>query len=105
MKKIADYTTRGQISEGEIFKIQLFDGRFDTAYRVVDLRICSSDLGSTGDDCSVRLSTEDIGPMPSSGESMIDFSDNRQIAWCGVGGKSNGFENVSPIIVRDSLVV
>jgi len=105
VKKIADYTTRGQISEGEIFKIQLFDGRFDTAYRVVDLRICSSDLGSTGDDCSVRLSTEDIGPMPSSGESMIDFSDNRQIAWCGVGGQSNGFENVSPIIDPDNLVV
>jgi hypothetical protein len=105
MKKIAEYTTRGQMPEGEEVKIQLFDGRFDTAYKVVDLRICSSDLGSSGDDCSVRLSTESIGPMPSSGEAMINFADNRQIAWCGVGGQSNGFENVSPIIDPDNLIV
>jgi hypothetical protein len=104
MKKIQEYTTRGQILEGTEVKIQLFDGRFDTGYKVVDLRICSGDLGSTGDDACVRLSTASIGAMPSSGD-MIDFSDNRQIAWCGVGGQSNGFENVSPIIDPDNMVV
>lgn len=105
MKKISEYTARGQIPEGEEISISLFDGRFDTAYKVVDLRICSSDLGSSGDDCAVRLSTDSIGPMPSSGEDMINFADNRQIAWCGVGGQSNGFENVSPIIDPDNLIV
>ena len=104
MKKIGEYTARGQIEEGVEVKIQLFDGRFDTGYRVVDLRICSGDLGSTGDDASVRLSTASIGAMPSSGD-MINFADNRQIAWCGVGGQSNGFENVSPIIDPDNMVV
>jgi len=105
VKKIEEYTTRGQISEGNEIRIQLFDGRFDTAYKVVDLRICSADLGSSADDCAVRLSTESIGPMPSSGESMINFADNRQIAWCGLSGQSNAFADVSPIIDPDNLIV
>ena len=104
MKKIGEYTTRGQMPEGEEVRIQLFDGRFDTAYRLVDIRICSGDLGSTGDDACVRVSTESIGAMPSSGD-MINFADNRQIAWCGVSGQSNGFENVSPIVDPDNLIV
>ena len=105
MKKIGEYTTRGQIPEGTIQRIQLFDGRFDTAYKVVDFRICSSDIGSSGDECTARLSTEDIGAMPSSGEKMIDFTDSRQIAWCSIAGNSNGFTDQTPIIDPDNLIV
>ena len=105
MKKIGEYTMRGRIPEGEEFRIQLFDGKFTTAYKVVDLKICSSDIGSSGDNCSARLSTESIGQMPGSGESMIDFSDNRQIGWAAVNGATNGFENQEAIIDPDNLIV
>jgi hypothetical protein len=105
VKKIGEYTIRGKMAEGVEEKLQLFDGRFDTAYKVVDIKIASSDVGSSGDDCVIRLSTESIGQMPASGESMIDFSDNRQIAWCGFAAQANGFDNVVPIIDTDNLIV
>lgn len=105
MKKVGQYTTRGQFAEGTVKRIQLFDGRFDTGYRVVDFRICSSDIGSSGDNCSARLTTEDIGAMPPSGEDMVDFADNRQIGWAAISGQTNGFENQTPIIDPDNLIV
>ena len=104
MKKIGEYTARGQMEESTEVKIQLFDGRFDTAYKVVDVRALSGDVGSSGDDGSVRLSTAPIGPMPTSGD-MIDFSDNRQIAWAGFNGASNGFDAAPAVIDPDNLVV
>ncbi len=45
MKKIGEYTTRGIItsSDTESHKIQLFDGRFDTGYRVTSFKVSLSD--------------------------------------------------------------
>lgn len=105
MKKIGEYTARGQMPEGEEIRIQLFDGRFDTAYKVVDFKICSSDVGSSGDNAVARLSTEAIGIMLGSGENMINFADNRQIAWTSINGATNSFENATPIIDPDNLIV
>ena len=106
MKKTGTHCVRGQIPEGVEERIQLFDGKFTTGYRITDVRICSSDVGSSSDDCSVRISTESIGNMPSSGESMIDFSDNRQIAWCGYSTDgSNGFASIAPIIDPENMII
>jgi hypothetical protein len=104
MKKIGEYTVRGQMAESTEIRIQLFDGRFDTGYKVVDVRALSGDVGSTGDDGCVRVSTASIGAMPTSGD-MIDFSDNRQIAWAGFDGVSNGFGSAPAVIDPDNLVV
>ena len=104
MKKIGEYSTRGQMLESIEVRIDLFDGRFDTAYRVIDLRALSGDVGSSGDDGCVRLSTESIGPMPTSGD-MIDFSDNRQIAWAAFSGQANGFDAAPSVIDPDNLIV
>tara|TARA_Y100001963_G_scaffold131927_1_gene189914 strand:+ start:607 stop:1053 length:447 start_codon:yes stop_codon:yes gene_type:complete len=106
MKKIGTHCVRGQLPEGVEERISLFDGKFTTGYRITDVRICSSDIGSSGDDAAVRISTESIGTMPASGESMIDFSDNRQIAWCGYSSSGgNGFDNITPIIDPENMVI
>ena len=38
MKKIGEYTVRGRLAAQETAKIQLFDGRFDTAYKIKDFK-------------------------------------------------------------------
>ena len=43
MKKIGEYTVRGQISDGIVEKIILFDGRFDTGYRVTSFVVFGTD--------------------------------------------------------------
>ena len=104
MKKIGEYTTRGKILEGVELRIPLFDGRFDTGFRITKFDVWSAELGSSSNDCSGRLSTESLGTMPSSGTQM-DAGDNRQIAWASVQGGSNGFGPISSIVDPDNLVV
>jgi hypothetical protein len=81
MKKLSTYTTRGQVSDNTEKRIQLFDGRFDTAFRVVEFRVWGSDPNASNSDVSSRLSTEALG-VPTSPD-IFDSSDNRQIAWAG----------------------
>jgi len=104
VKKIGEYTTKGSIPEGIEEKITLFDGRFDTAFRVTDFVIWASDASSSSNDCLARLSTESLGAMPSSGN-MMDASDNRQIAWAGIQAGTAGFNNPASIIDPDNLIV
>ncbi len=104
MKKIGEYTTRGIVPEGEEEKITLFDGRFDTGYRVTDFVIWAGDTSSSGNDCVARLSTAALGAMPSSGD-MMNAGDNRQIAWAGIQAGTAGFNNPASIVDPDNLVV
>ena len=111
MKKIGMYTARGVVSEvdteaGNPQKIQLFDGKFTTAYRVVDFKIWSSNYsGSSGPDCAGKLSKNALGVTAS-----VDFmraDDDNQIAWAASAGSTDaglGFGDPS-IIDLDNLVV
>ena len=92
MKKIGDYTVRGQIptSNGDTHRIILFDGRFDTAYKVVDFEISFMSRADSGSEiASAKLLTVD-------GDSMV--GDNRQwnwdvnteIAWASCAHDANG---------------
>jgi hypothetical protein len=103
MKKVGIYSTRGQVLEGTSQKIELFDGRFDTGYRVVSFVIWASDCSSSSNDCVGALSTESY-VMPSSGN-MTDASDNTQIAWSAVQAGSSGFNNPASIVDSDNLVI
>lgn len=104
MKKIGEYTARGIFLEGTEQRIILFDGSFETGFRVTKFDIWSSELGSSANDCSGRLTTDSVGPMPTSGNQM-DASDNRQIAWASVQGGSNGFGPISSIVDPDNMIV
>ena len=111
MKKIGEYTARGIVSEadteaGNPQLITLFDGRFDTAYRITDFRIWASTVlaGETG--ACAKLSKNDDGTT--SRTSFFRADDDNQIAWAVTEmstdvGTAGGFTDL--IIDHDNLVV
>ncbi len=87
MKKIGEYTTRGKIasSDTETHRIQLFDGRFDTGYRITSFQIAFSDRDNASTFvASVKLMTE-----PGANNRYWNFGDNTQIAWAACGWDAN----------------
>jgi hypothetical protein len=110
MKKIGDYTLRGLFTDGEGVLVRiatLFDGRFDTAYRLVKARFIPSDFAtSTAPDCLAKLSTDVGVNVESSG--FFDCSDNREIAWGGFSGSTDGSLSaidVGTVIDPDNMIV
>lgn len=79
MKLIGTYTTRGKIEvEAGETRIILFDGRFDTAYKVTKFDIMPGTWASDAADCFAILYTESGA---ANNAFNPDFSDNRQIGW------------------------
>lgn len=79
MKKIGDYTIKGSfLSEDSATvpkRLQLFDGRFDTAYRIKSFTVSSN--GTLQQDVQGVLATEEgITPITD-----WDFADQRQLAF------------------------
>ena len=104
MKKIGSYTHRGNLLEGTSEKITLFDGKFDTAYVITGFKVLQGSVASSGNGCCGRISTQDVGAIPSSGEAF-DFSDNTQVAWAAMDGATNAFTNATSIVDPDNLIV
>ena len=111
MKKIGEYTARGIVTEddtvnGNPQKIPLFDGRFDTGYRVVEFKVWGTDWSATNNpDCIGKLSKNAIGSAGSS--SFMRADDNNQIAWAVSNG---GFDTASQsfgdsIIDPDNMII
>ena len=111
MKKLGLYTARGIVTEaeteaGEPHKISLFDGRFDTAYRVVEFHIWGASWGSsTTSDCIGKLSKNAIGVTGAS--QFMRADDDNQIAWAFFGATTDSASGGIPptIIDPDNMVV
>jgi hypothetical protein len=58
MKQDKILTLKGKILAGEVERISLFDGRFDTAYRILSIVITPEDI-LTSEAVTVKLMTED----------------------------------------------
>ncbi len=87
MKKIGEYTARGIItsSDTESHTIQLFDGRFDTGYRITSFQVAFSDRDNPDlFTASVKLMTE-----PDANNRYWNFANNTQIAWAACGWDAN----------------
>jgi hypothetical protein len=108
MKKIGTYTTRGQVGDGET-KITLFDGKFNTGYRITKIVIAASNTAEDEVDfTSVKLAT-----VSGLSEDTWDWSDNTEIAWAMFGyfanaaatafGGPNEFSQIDPdnMIIED----
>jgi len=87
VKKLSEYTTRGTIttSDTETYKIQLFDGRFDTGYRVTSFQIAGSDR----DDPDLFTASAKLMTEPDGNNRFWNFSKNTQIAWAMCGWDAN----------------
>ena len=109
MKKIGTYTTRGVTTEadtnaGEPQRIHLFDGRFDTGYRVVDFKVFPADFDAAASaDCVGKLSKVDT-----SGKSNTNFwraDDLNEIAWSGGQGSSDTYMDQVSIIDPENMII
>jgi hypothetical protein len=110
MKKIGEYTARGIVTEadtteGNPQKISLFDGRFDTAYRVKGFYIWGATYNASAPpDVIGKLSKNDDGVT--SNVNFFRADDDNQIAWAGNIGSADAFQVQEPGIVDpDNLIV
>tara|TARA_Y100001963_G_scaffold80539_1_gene111755 strand:+ start:950 stop:1393 length:444 start_codon:yes stop_codon:yes gene_type:complete len=104
MKKIGEYTTRGRVADTGFERLILFDGRFDTGYKITKFRVYGDPNAETGVEGYGCLSTT-IDPQMSDGGDW-NFEANNQIAWAtttysGSGGTVSDWEQVDP----DNLVI
>lgn len=108
MKMIGTYTVRGQVLEadGTPDRIRLFDGRFDTGYKVVDFVVWgASPNSSSNPDVCGKLGTTDN--LETSALNFFNAGDAREIAWSGSAGSSDTMFNAPPgkIIDLDNFIV
>ncbi len=107
MKKIGEYTTRGNVGDGAFDRITLFDGRFDTAYKVVEFTIFpTSPFDTNGDVYATLLTQEDAA-----GATTWRADDNTQLAWSswsvfGTDSITSDFNLIDPdnLIVEDLFI-
>jgi hypothetical protein len=100
MKKIAELTLRGQIAVNtNSHRLQVFDGKYTTGYKVVEFRISSS----------IPYSAEDIVAKLQTAESTTsigqwDWSDNQEFAWATWGSPSGTTEAQSFVDLGNMIV-
>jgi len=79
MKKIGEYTAKGNIAvsntTGASKKIQLFDGRFDTGYRVKEFIVMTNDPMFNNLEFTAKLTTRENNSR------IFNWQHNDQIAW------------------------
>ena len=105
MKKTGEYTCRGSIrTDRTLNRIILDDGRFDTAYRVVEFELAPHTTGSTTAQVYTgKLLTND---EQTAGENW-NWDRNGEIAWAMFAFDANGVStpNVVTTVDPDNLVV
>ena len=110
MKKIGEYTARGVVYEADTVagnpqKIPLFDGSFDTAYKVVDFRVWGASVTGSGGYVVGKLATNDTGGTDSA--TFFNADDNNQIAWSqSAAATDGGLHSMGDrVIDPDNLIV
>jgi hypothetical protein len=109
MKKIGEYTCRGNMDvENTWNRIVLFDGRFDTAYRLVEFKICPRDTSAAANDVVAKVATDD-GALATG--NLWNWQDNREIAWASTENRvsfgpsfSNSTVDPDNMIVEDCYI-
>jgi hypothetical protein len=100
MKKIGEYTCRGQVASEVTERVILDDGRFNTGYRVVEFSIAAQRIDNS-DDAYGTLFTDKTG----SGTNEWNWQANGQIAWAALVGQSNAASSPFSLVDPDNLVI
>lgn len=109
-KYIGTFTARGQLSEndseqGRPNRIRLFDGRFDTGYKVREFYIWAvNSANSSNPDVSGKLATS---PNVRTDTFFFNAGDSREIAWSASAGSTDQILQAQPgaIIDPENLVI
>ena len=104
MKKIGEYTVAGQTLHGTEKRIQLFDGSFETGYRVTRFLVYP-DTTVDPQNCSCKLVTE---PGSSLAGQTWDWGDNIQVGWsfAKIGsGTSQLSDDRFSLVKPDNLII
>ena len=80
-------------------RIQLFDGKFTTGYRIVDFKISSTYPLNAGE-WVAKLSTE-----PKSGVATWQWDDVQQLAWARSGTQADYASTYRTVIREDNMVI
>ena len=101
---MSEYTVRGRIGHNVEHRIKLFDGRFDTAYRIKKFYLYPNEGIGAGNDSYGVLYTE--SGAVSSGLDW-DWSENEQIGWAGgvFGGGTTFSADGNGVVDPDNLIV
>lgn len=105
MKMIGSlYTVKGKGLEGTIEKINLFDGRFDTAYKLVKVEVANTDPFA-GEEISIKIKLEE-----GTAGTAWNWGLNTQIGWAvmnaPIGSRFgyNAFVDPDNLIVEDAFI-
>ena len=94
---------RGQVSSGTYSvsenKLQIWDGKFTTGYRIVEFRINGVN-GVGNNELAAMLSTEPISTL-----GQWNFGDVRQLAWVAKNAPTASRETEWKLIVEDNMTV
>jgi hypothetical protein len=100
MKKIGEYTCRGRLFHAITKRITLFDGRFDTGYKVVSFKLLTDDPSTAANDVFGVLATEEAAATDD-----WNLGDQRQIAWAGHENRQGGPAAQGGAVDPDNFVV
>jgi len=108
MKKIGEYTCKGKVDSRQPTRIQLFDGRFDTAFVIKKFETCNENP-NLAQEWRALISTQATaaGAPPT-----FDWSDNTQLAWSWGGGSGTsatfsmiGVTDPENLVVQDIWII
>jgi len=101
VKYISSHTLRGSVTDDNVVKLNLFDGRFDTGYRVTRIHAFTSDPSASNSDGWITVATEEEAAIR-----YWDAHDQRQIGWTGFHTTTfgGGYEP-QQIIDRDNMII
>lgn len=105
MRKVADYVVRGQVTSADSggHRIQLFDGKFNTGYRITKFEIANSNRTTT----SVVIGSAKLTTEPSTDNGNWDWGDVTELAWASCAWDGNGISTQNPntVIDPDNMIV
>jgi len=104
--KTDTYVTKGQFTGDYVSeRIQLFDGCFDTAFRVIEFIIAPKSItGDSNQSANAKLTTEDPKTFGTHGD--WNWQDNREIGWATwLQNTSNKSQNMQAIIDPENLII
>lgn len=107
MKKIGEYTCRGFVDNATTEIVKLFDGRFDTAYKITKFEAVIYDPDNSGVDGFCTLATAPLDPSVTT-DTQWRFADRKQIGWSSmtaVGAHTGPNSAQFNLVDRENMVV